>query len=109
MRIQTKLYATFLLSAVFLTLSLLVFIQWSISKGMVDYVNAKQIASLQPAAQQLVAQYQQYGSWREVENNPRIFFDIIRDNTQPDEFERQRPRRADSGPPPPRRPRDASR
>ncbi len=76
---------------------------------MIDYVNAKQVESLQPAAQQLVVRYQQNGSWREIENNPRIFFDIIRDNTQPDELERQRPRRPHSEPPSPRRSRDANR
>ncbi|MFT4654693.1 MAG: two-component system sensor histidine kinase BaeS, partial [Patiriisocius sp.] len=54
MRIQSKLFATFLLSSVFLTVTLIAVIQWSIGKGMIDYVNAKELEALQPVRAALV-------------------------------------------------------
>jgi two-component system sensor histidine kinase BaeS len=77
MRIQSKLFATFFLSSVFLTVTLIAFIQWSIGKGMIDYVNAKELEALQPVEFALLQQYQKQDSWSSIEQQPKVFFDII--------------------------------
>ena len=75
MRLQTKLFAIFLLSGGFLTATMFLVIQWSIGQGMVEYVNSRELEGLQPLVDELEDYYGQYGSWRDLEDRPRLFFD----------------------------------
>lgn len=109
MRIQTKLFAIFLLSSVFLTVTLIGIIQWSIGKGMIDYVNAKQIEALRPVADSLAEHYQVNQSWSSINDDPRIFIDLIREASPAARMPRQRPRPFRGDHPPQRRPPDGSR
>jgi two-component system sensor histidine kinase BaeS len=99
MRIQSKLFATFLLSSVFLTVTLIAVIQWSIGKGMIDYVNAKELEALQPVRAALVQQYLQASSWSSIERDPKIFFDIIFDQIKDSNFIQNRPPGSEFAPP----------
>lgn len=109
MRIQTKLFAIFLISSVFLTVALFAIIQWSIGKGMIDYVNAKEIEELSPVAETLAEHFELNGSWTAFNNDPRLFFDLIRDITPFNSEARKRQRAPRGDHPPQRRPRDGRR
>jgi two-component system sensor histidine kinase BaeS len=77
MRIQNKLLAIlFLTSAVLVTVQVLV-MQWSLGKGMVDYVNAKELEALAPVSSALVEVYQEQNSWQSLLNNNRRFRRLI--------------------------------
>jgi two-component system sensor histidine kinase BaeS len=77
MRIQNKLLAIiFLTSALLVTIQVLV-MQWSLGKGMVDYVNAKELETLAPVASALVEIYQEQDSWHNLQNNNRRFKRLI--------------------------------
>ena len=87
MRIQNKLFAIFFLSSTFLVVSLVLFIQWTIGKGMVEYVNARELRELQPLAQNLAQIYQREQSWDRLLGQHRRFERLIESNLQDSEFQ----------------------
>jgi two-component system sensor histidine kinase BaeS len=107
MRIQNKLFAIFFLSSTLLVVSLVLFIQWTMAKGMVEYVNARQLRDLQPLAQQLAKLYQREKSWNSLRGEHRGFMRLIDSNLLETQFQvangQPPPRGFDRKHPPPRR------
>jgi two-component system sensor histidine kinase BaeS len=60
-------------------------IQWSINKGIVDYVNSKEIEALKPLVTQLKNEYKKQNSWEAIQGNHKKFGDLLfltmQDNT----------------------------
>jgi two-component system sensor histidine kinase BaeS len=105
MRIQNKLFAIFFLSSTFLVVSLVLFIQWTMGKGMVEYVNARELRVLQPLADELAQIYQRHQSWERLVGEHRRFQSLIESNLQGSEFQISRqhpPPRGPDGKRPPR-------
>jgi two-component system sensor histidine kinase BaeS len=105
MQIQTKLFAIFLLSSVFLTGSLIFFIQWNINNGMIEYINDREVEALTPFTQTLARQYQQTGDWGTLQGKHRLFMDMLMSSLQNTEFggrpdDSRRPMDATMPPPP---------
>jgi len=76
-------------------------IQWSLARGMMDYVNQKELNALSSLFPELSTVYQQQDDWSELEGRHRKFHHLISEHLRGTEFERpQRPPARDRRPPP---------
>lgn len=60
-----------------LVTALVLLMQWSIGRGMVEYVNNKEIESLKPAVVELASEYQKRNSWLTMQENHKKFEGIL--------------------------------
>jgi two-component system sensor histidine kinase BaeS len=100
MRIQNKLIAIFFLTSVVLVVSQVLVMQWSIGKGMIDYVNERELKALNTVASSLAELYQKDGSWQQISGNHKRFKNIIDKELADSEFSSPQGNR------PPNRPRE---
>ena len=82
-----------MLFGVTLVIAIVSFMQWSIDKGMVNYVNKREINALAPVVSQLAQSYQQRGSWHFIRYDDRRFQRLIRQTLAGTEFIMPRPER----------------
>ena len=114
MKIKSKAFLFILLLSISLLGVFALFIQWSLAKGMIEYVNAKETKQLSPIIQQLSVAYQKSGSWKFIKGENRYFQKMLRDTLEGSAFEvpkhgRQEPPNKRHKPgkrPPPRPPHD---
>ena len=66
MRIFPKLLLALLLTSFTLLLVLYALMQWGIDRGMLNYVNQRQMQSLQLVSENLASVYQEHNSWQHV-------------------------------------------
>ncbi|QBG35708.1 ATP-binding protein [Litorilituus sediminis] len=104
MKIHNKLFLTLLLFGITLVIAIVSFMQWSLDKGMVNYVNKREINALAPVVTQLAQSYQQRGSWHFIRFDDRRFQRLIRQALSDTEFTLPRP---EHRPPPQHRERRA--
>ncbi|ARN72771.1 ATP-binding protein [Oceanicoccus sagamiensis] len=78
MRIQNKLFFIILLYSSALIGMMFLLMQWSIDRGMLDYVNTKEAEAVQPVVAGLAAIYAQQQSWDNLKDNKRQFRDLLR-------------------------------
>jgi two-component system sensor histidine kinase BaeS len=102
MRIQNKLITIFFLTSVVLVVTQVLVMQWSIGKGMIDYVNERELKALSGVASSLAELYQKEGSWQKISENHRGFKKIIDKGLVDSEFS---PAQGNRPPIRPRRPR----
>jgi len=77
MKIQNKLFLI-LFSFSFLLVALLVFLmQWSIGKGMINYVNTKEIEALEPVVIELAKEYQIKNNWLSMKGRHGKFIRLV--------------------------------
>nr|QXF14414.1 signal transduction histidine-protein kinase BaeS [uncultured bacterium] len=77
MKIHNKLFLVLFSFSFLLVAMLVLLIQWSIGKGMIDYVNNKEQDALQPLVIALQEQYQKEGGWKSLRDNPRYFGRLV--------------------------------
>ena len=77
MKIQNKLFLVIFSFSLLLVTALVLLIQWSINRGIVDYVNSKEVETLKPLVTQLVNEYKKYNSWDMLQNNHQKFGDLL--------------------------------
>lgn len=77
MKIQSKLFFILFSFSLLLVTILVLLMQWSIGKGMVEYVNTKEIEILKPLVVDLANEYQKDGSWSAIQGNKRIFDKLL--------------------------------
>jgi two-component system, OmpR family, sensor histidine kinase BaeS len=102
MRIQYKLISIFFIFSALLAVSLMALFQWSIGKGMVEYVNAKDLRLSAPLVNVLANRFGEEGSWQSLRNNHLEFSGFVEDHLQT--LEEEQGPRPEFRPPPPRRP-----
>ena len=68
MKIHNKLFFTLFLFSLLLVSTLVILVQWSIGKGMVDYVNTREIKILQPLIIELSEIHLNDGGWHKMVN-----------------------------------------
>ncbi len=78
MKIQTKLLLTFVLAGISLMLVATKLMQFSFDKGMVDYLNLRQVQEYEPLASSFSDYYKLNGDWEKIRSNPRDFHEIMR-------------------------------
>ena len=77
MKIQNKFFLIlFSFSLILVTIAALL-MQWSIGKGMIDYVNTKEQQALQPLIKSLANAYQINDDWSSLRNKNRKFSDLV--------------------------------
>ncbi|XQW84955.1 ATP-binding protein [Thalassotalea piscium] len=86
MKIQNKLFLTFLAFSLLLIAMLILPIQWSISKGMIDYVNTKEIHALTPVIKILSKEYQKKNNWQSMVDQHQKFHYLITNELKDSEF-----------------------
>ena len=119
MKIQNKLFLVIFSFSLLLVAALVLLIQWSINRGIVDYVNSKEVETLKPLVTQLANEYKKQNNWSALQNNHKKFGDLLfltlKDNINdlpqrpraslkrpralPPQSENERPPRTDSHPP----------
>jgi two-component system sensor histidine kinase BaeS len=80
MRIQSKVFLTLLTSSIILVLLMMQLVQWSLDRGLLEYINQKQLQAHQPLVNALESDYEEQGSWDKLRDKPRIFEDLVKDN-----------------------------
>lgn len=73
MRIHNKLFLILILFSALLVSTIAALAQWSIDKGMIEYVNTREATALQPFVVELASLYQQSQSWKSFALDPRSF------------------------------------
>ena len=66
MHIQNKRIIIFFLSSVVLMVTQVIVMQWRIGKGMIDYVNKRELKVLSNVNAILTELYQKDGSWQKI-------------------------------------------
>ena len=100
MKIHNKLFVVFIVFTTALVSALVSLTQWSIDKGMINYVNQREIAALTPFMGELVQIYQQNDSWDTLRDNHRRFERLLNQTLKGTEFS---PPHKENRPPPPRK------
>ncbi|WP_025563293.1 ATP-binding protein [Psychromonas sp. SP041] len=77
MKIHNKLFFVFFSFSLLLVGALVLLIQWSINKGVIDYVNSKDIEALKPLVTQLEKEYKKEDSWQGLRGHHKRFGDIL--------------------------------
>ena len=71
MRIQNKLFLSWLLSSTLLIIAMVVLLQWSVDRGMLEYVNSRQARALEPVVTTLAEQFEKKQDWTQFQQSPR--------------------------------------
>ena len=86
MKIHNKLFSTLFIFSSFLVISFVALMQWSIDRGMVEYVNKREVSALAPLISQLKSRFQQIDSWQELKNNHSEFKKMLESSLAGSEF-----------------------
>jgi two-component system sensor histidine kinase BaeS len=99
MRIQSKIFLAILGSSAVLVVTVMLLVQWSVTRGMLDYVNNRQLQRARAISAELADFYNEFSSWELLRNDPRLFRRIVINAL--DAAGPPPPRPALPGPPPP--------
>ncbi|WP_409438930.1 ATP-binding protein [Psychromonas sp. GE-S-Ul-11] len=77
MKIHNKLFLVFFGFSLVLVTALVLLIQWSIGKGIVEYVNSKEVESLKPLITELQNEYQKNNNWNGIQGRNRYFGHLL--------------------------------
>lgn len=77
MRIQYKVFLAILVSSLVLVGTVLLLVQWSVARGMLDYVNKRQEQRAQAVAGELAEFYRENGTWRPLHYAPHLLHQLI--------------------------------
>jgi len=80
LRIQNKLFLTLLVTSIIAVAILVMLMQWSVGRGMVDYINKREADKIQPMIADLATQYGQHGNWQWLQSNPTALRQIMFEN-----------------------------
>jgi two-component system sensor histidine kinase BaeS len=89
MKIQNKLFLFLFLFSLSLVTMLVLLMQWSIGKGMVEYVHTKEIETLKPVVLQLKKEYEIDNSWQSMFGEHNKFRHLISEQFRGTDFEFQ--------------------
>lgn len=90
MKIQNKLFFILFSFSLFLVTTLVLLTQWSLGKGMIEYVNTKQAEELKPVVIELTKHYKKYGNWDKLLDRHDIFHRLIVDKKITEELDSKR-------------------
>ncbi len=76
-RIQSKIFFAILASSALLVAAVLLMVQWSVTRGMLDYVNDRQLQRARAVAVELADFYHETQSWQPLRDEPRLFRRIV--------------------------------
>ena len=77
MKIHNKLFLVLFGFSLVLVTALVLLIQWSIGKGLVEYVNRKEVEALKPLVTELQEEYKKHGDWSGIQNKNKRFGHLL--------------------------------
>lgn len=77
MRLQNKLFLSLVAISTLLVVLMLGLMQWSVQRGMLEYVNVQEAARLQPMLENLADVYGRNGSWKTLQADPRQYEQLL--------------------------------
>tara|TARA_R110001583_G_scaffold22377_6_gene83993 strand:- start:5994 stop:7484 length:1491 start_codon:yes stop_codon:yes gene_type:complete len=77
MKIHNKLFLMLFSFSLLLVTALVILMQWSIGRGMIEYVNTKEVEALTPLVVTLQQEYQTTGDWSSLQGEDKIFGSLI--------------------------------
>jgi len=80
LRIQNKLFITLLTTSILAVAILVALMQWSVGRGMVDYINLREANKIQPMINDIAEQYGQTENWRWLESKPMVLRQLMYEN-----------------------------
>jgi two-component system sensor histidine kinase BaeS len=80
LRIQNKLFLTLLATSIIAVVILVMLMQWSVGRGMVDYINKREADKLEPMIADLAVQYGKNESWQWLQSNPAALRQVMFEN-----------------------------
>ena len=86
MKIHNKLFFILFSFSLLLVTVLVLLIQWSIGKGMIEYVNSKESEALKPVIVQLQTEYKKNNDWSTMQDRPKKFGDLLFSKLKDSEF-----------------------
>jgi len=86
MNIQKKFFLIFFGFSLILVVLLVLLMQWSIGKGMIEYVNTKEIETLTPLVKVLAQEYEKNDNWQAMQGQNSKFRHLILDQLKDSEF-----------------------
>lgn len=96
MKIQNKLFLFLFSFSLILVTVLVLLIQWSIDKGMVEYVISKEVDTLQPVLIQLTDEYKVDNNWDFITGEHRGFHQLISQQLTDSDFDADKGRPFDN-------------
>ncbi len=105
MRIQHKLFLALLGTGMALIAAVMLLVQWSFTRGMIDYLNDRHRERGELVAELLADQYRRFNGWAPFALEPRLLTSVIIDALEERELpdtRRSKRRQYDESPPPPR-------
>lgn len=104
MRIQNKLFAVIILTSTVLVGAMMALVQWSIDRGMLDYVNTRETEQATPLLDALASTYGETQSWQAISHQPELWHQLLRQHFIKKIRKRRDPFKDDKhGKPPPSR------
>lgn len=98
-RIQSKIFLAILGASLVLVATVMLLAQWSFARGLLDYINNRQVQRAHEVAEELAEFYRVTGSWQPLRDDPHLFRHIIFNALETRQMGSQRP--AMLRPPPP--------
>jgi two-component system sensor histidine kinase BaeS len=86
MKIHNKLFLILFTFSLLLVTILILLMQWSIGKGMIDYVNSKEIEALKPVVTELENEYKKNNDWSTMRGEHKKFGDLLLSNLKGSAF-----------------------
>ena len=77
MKIHNKLFFILFSFSLLLVTVFVLLMQWSIGKGMIEYVNSKESEALKPVIIQLKNEYKKNNDWSTMQGRPKKFGDLL--------------------------------
>ena len=77
MKIHNKLFLIFFSYSLLLVITLVLVMQWSLGKGMVEYVNTKESNELRPLIVELANAYKTNNNWSLLKGQNKKFADLV--------------------------------
>tara|TARA_R110002153_G_scaffold106852_4_gene246414 strand:+ start:652 stop:2148 length:1497 start_codon:yes stop_codon:yes gene_type:complete len=87
MKIQNKLFVFLFSFSLILVTVLVSLMQWSIDKGMIEYVISKEVETLKPVLSKLADEYEIDNSWRSMVGKNHKFGQLIHQKLAGNDFE----------------------
>lgn len=86
MKIHNKLFLVLFSFSLLLVAVLVLLIQWSIRKGMIEYVNNKETEALKPLIVDLENEYKKENNWKQLKGRDRKFGNLVYSNLKDTAF-----------------------
>lgn len=91
MNIQKKFFLIFFGFSLVLVLFLVLLMQWSLGKGMIEYVNTKEIETLTPVVKELATEYQKHDNWQGMSGKHKKLRYLISESLSNSDFSNRPP------------------